>query len=480
MELRRGKILCTLGPATQDRATLESLLAAGMNAVRINFSHGAHETHRATVTQVRALSVDAAVPITVLADLQGPKIRVGTLPDEGLALEDGAPLILCPTGTPSDEEHAVSIDHATLGAEVRVGDPVLMDDGALEAEVIAVEDGRIHCTLRNAGVLRSRKGVNLPQTPLTLPSLTPKDEDDLRFALSLEVDMIALSFVRRAADLEKALEIMDAEKNRVPLIAKIEKPEAVQHLDEIIDTADGVMVARGDLGVEMGPEEVPIIQKTVIERCNARGKLVITATQMLDSMIRNPRPTRAEASDVANAVLDGSDALMLSGETAVGIDPPNVVATMDRIIRRMERGERLWQGPRVDMGFGHGPNAIARSAVECSSSLDGNAAIVVFTGSGGTARLISDYRPKVPIIAYTPDRNTYQSLSLYWGVIPRFLEISGDREEHIFEELDLAVQRDGFVAHGSTVVMVMGFPIKARTSVNLIKLHRLSERLPAD
>jgi pyruvate kinase len=343
-----------------------------------------------------------------------------------------------------------------------------------------VENGRIHCTLLNAGVLKSRKGVNLPQTPLTLPSLTPKDEDDLRFALSLNVDMIALSFVRRAADLNKALEIMDAEKSRVPLIAKIEKPQAVEHLDEIINTADGVMVARGDLGVEMGPEEVPIIQKTVIERCNARGKLVITATQMLDSMIRNPRPTRAEASDVANAVLDGSDALMLSGETAVGVDPPNVVATMDRIIRRMERGERLWQGPRVDMGFGHGPNAIARSAVECSSSLDGNAAIVVFTGSGGTARLISDYRPKVPIIAYTPNWNTYQSLSLYWGVIPRFLEIAKDREEHIFEELDLAVQRDGFVPRGSTVVMVMGFPIKARTSVNLIKLHRLSECLPTD
>lgn len=478
MDLRRGKILCTLGPASQDRATLESLLAAGMNAVRINFSHGTHEAHRTTVMNVRALSRDAGVPITVLADLQGPKIRVGTLAEPGLSLERDAPLILCPEGTSTEEPYAVGIDHPTLDAEVRVGDPILMDDGALEATVVAINERRIHCTMINGGVLQSRKGVNLPQTPLKLPSLTPKDEEDLRFALSLNVDMIALSFVRRAADLEKAIKLMERDNNRVPIIAKIEKPQAVEHIDEIIDAADGVMVARGDLGVEMGPEEVPIIQKMVIERCNARGKLVITATQMLDSMIRNPRPTRAEASDVANAVLDGSDALMLSGETAMGVDPTNVVATMDRIIRRMERGERLWEGARDDMGLGHGPNAIARSAVECSASLDGSAAIVVFTGSGGTARLISDYRPKVPIIAYTPNRSTYQSLSLYWGVIPRFLEISEDREEKIFEELDLAVQRDGFVLRGATVVMVMGFPIKARTSVNLIKLHRVSERLP--
>ena len=478
MEPRRSKILCTLGPASRERGDIEALVDAGANAIRVNFSHGDHATHADTVATVRAVSEARGEPLTILADLQGPKIRVGTLADGGLALDDGAPLILCPTGTPTDEPHAVSIDHATLAAEVRVGDPVLMDDGALEAVVARVEDGRIHCSMRNGGVLKSRKGVNLPETPLTLPSLTPKDEADLVFAVKLGVDMIALSFVRKAADLQTAIDIMTTAGRRVPLIAKIEKPQAVENLEEIVATADGVMVARGDLGVEMGPEEVPIIQKRVIEHCNAQGKLVITATQMLDSMIRNPRPTRAEASDVANAVLDGSDALMLSGETAVGSYGPEAVATMDRIIRRIERGERLWEGPPGDMGFGHGPNAIARSAVACSQSLEDNEAIIIFTGSGGTARLISDYRPKVPIVAYTPNPNTYQSLSLYWGVIPRLLKVSKSQEEHIFEVLDQAVQRDGFVRAGGMVVMVMGYPIAARTSVNLIKLHTISEPLP--
>ena len=480
MDRRRSKILCTLGPATSSREALERLVDAGLDAVRVNFSHGAHETHADTVALVRGVSADRGRPIAILADLQGPKIRVGTLPDPGLTLAPDDALILCPTGTDSPEAHAVSIHHATLAEEVHVGDPVLMDDGALAATVTAITDGRIHCAMQNGGVLKSRKGVNLPETKLSLPSLTDKDEADLRFALSLDVDMVALSFVRRARDLERVLEIMAEEGRRVPIVAKIEKPEAVEHLEEIVDTADGVMVARGDLGVEMGPEEVPIVQKRVIEHCNARGKLVITATQMLDSMIRNPRPTRAEASDVANAVLDGSDALMLSGETAVGAYPAEAVATMDRIIRRIERGERLWQGPVDDMGFGHGPNAIARSAVACSRSLDDNAAIVIYTGTGGTARLISDYRPKVPILAYTPNPQTYQSLSLYWGVIPRLLKVPPDREGHVFDELDRAVQRDGFVARGATVVMVMGFPIQARTSVNLIKLHKISEALPPE
>ena len=294
-ERRRAKILCTLGPATREPEMLDRLIEAGMNAVRINFSHGSHEDHGTTYERVRDASSVRGTSVAILADLQGPKIRVGQIPDPGIELRKGEAFTLTTDAGAEITATRVPVDYEPLAREVSVGDPILMDDGALEAKVTGIEGTDIVTEIINGGVLKSRKGVNLPGTELSLPSLTDKDRKDLRFALDLGVDTVALSFVRTVDDLKAAHEIMDEVGRRVPLIAKIEKPEAIDNLDAIIEYADGLMVARGDLGVEMGPEEVPVLQKQAIERCNARGKLLITATQMLDSMIRNPRPTRAEA-----------------------------------------------------------------------------------------------------------------------------------------------------------------------------------------
>ncbi len=482
MTQRRAKILCTLGPATRSPEGIAGLLDAGANAIRLNFSHGSHEEHRATLEMVREQSSLRGKAVTILADLQGPKIRVGKIPDPGMVLSKGSMLIL--SVDPSAESDIsgkpfrTSIDLPTLAREAEVGDRVLMDDGALEAVIREISGSELHLEMLNGGVLTSRKGVNLPGTNLSLPSLTDKDIADLRFALEIGADMVALSFVRSASDLENAKEIMRKAGKVVPLVAKIEKPQAVRNLESIVEVADGLMIARGDLGVEMGPEEVPIVQKRAIHLCNAKGKLVITATQMLDSMIRNPRPTRAEASDVANAVLDGSDALMLSGETAVGAFPFSSVETMHRIISRTERSEPyLDSEPIPDMDLGHAPNAIARAAVACSASLHDTQAIVVYTGSGGSARLISDYRPQVPILAFTPDASTYHALAIYWGVEPQLFSPSTPGGENIFIDLDRALIERGLVARDGRVIMAMGYPLKARASANLIKLHTVGESL---
>lgn len=473
---RRAKILCTLGPASNSPEMIGKLIAAGMDAVRLNFSHGSHEDHRLTFERVREQATLHGRAIAILADIQGPKIRVGRIPNPGMELAAGDTLVFSTDPATAIAPGRVTIDHEDLHAEVQPGHQILMDDGALEARVESVSGREITATMVTGGVLEARKGVNLPMTRLTLPAVTEKDRDDIRFALELGVDLMALSFVREPDNLDPAREIMAEVGRRVPLIAKIERPEAVENLESIIDAADGIMVARGDLGVEMGPEEVPVIQKRAIESSNARGKLVITATQMLDSMIRNPRPTRAEASDVANAVLDGSDAVMLSGETATGKYPVESVLTMDRIVRRTEQAERLWAEPPPDMDLGHAANAIAQAAVTSGRSLHDTAAIVVFTGSGGTARLISDYRPRVPILAFTPEASTYQSLALYWGVIPVLFAPSTPGGESIFIDLDRALLARN-LERGARVVIVMGWPIKAKTSANLLKLHRVGESL---
>lgn len=480
VETRRAKILCTLGPASNSPEVIDELIEAGMNAVRLNFSHGSHDDHSRTYDTVRRAAAARGVAIAVLADLQGPKIRVGQIPDPGLMLEKGDRLTFTTEQgvLPTAEEKIVSIDLKNLADEIQVGHMVLMDDGEIEARVSEVEGKKIHCEMVTSGCLKARKGVNLPQTSLSLPAMTSKDEKDLAFALELGVDVVALSFVRKAEDLDSAFAIMDAAKRRVPLIAKIETPEAVERLLEIITVADGVMVARGDLGVEMGPEEVPIVQKNAIDMANSAGKLVVTATQMLDSMIRNPRPTRAEASDVANAVLDGTDAVMLSGETAVGAYPVRTVRTMDRIVRRTERAERFWAEPKPDMGLGHSPNAVARAAVASARSLDDTEAIVVYTGTGGSARLISDYRPHVPIYAFTPQAGTYQALALYWGVIPQLFSPATPDGETIFIDLDRAILERKLLPRGAQIVISMGYPLKAKTSANLLKLHRVGESLP--
>lgn len=481
MTARRAKILATLGPASNTEEMIGKLIDAGLDAVRLNFSHGSHEDAAAVYRRVREQSSIRRRPIAVLADLQGPKIRVGMIPAPGLELEEGASLTFLadPEAEIDLEARRVTIDYPRLGEEAKVGERVLMDDGALEAKITKIEGSEIHTQVVTGGLLKARKGVNLPNSKLELPSLTDKDREDLRFALELGVDMVALSFVRRPEDLELCHAIMEEVGRKVPLVAKIEKPEAVQPdvLPAIVDTAEGIMIARGDLGVEMGPEEVPLIQKRLITLSNERGKLVITATQMLDSMIRHPRPTRAEASDVANAILDGSDAVMLSGETAAGKYPIEAVQTMDRIIRRIEQHETYWLEPPRDMQLGHTTNAVARAAVTSSRSLPDCKAIICYTGSGGIARLVSDYRPKVPIYAFTPEPSTFQALALYWGVIPIRFQPSTPSGENIFIDLDHAVLERGLFEREDRVVITLGWPIKAHTSVNLLKLHKVGETL---
>jgi pyruvate kinase len=359
------------------------------------------------------------------------------------------------------------------------GDRILLDDGNIELTVGGADGHVLMTTVVQGGVLSSNKGINIPGVPLQVPALTEKDRKDLACALDMGVDVVALSFVRSPDDLEEARQLMREHGREIPLIAKIEKPQAIDNLEAIIDKADGVMIARGDLGVEMGPEKVPIIQKRAIDMCNRQGKLVITATQMLDSMIRKPRPTRAEASDVANAVLDGSDTVMLSGETATGIHPVLAVRTMDKIIRTTEDAPRAWSRTRVDLELGHTTNAIAKAAVSASEAWPQVEAIVCYTVSGGMARLVSEYRPRVPIYAFTSHPETYQALALYWGVEPVLFSPSSDDVETMFIDMDQAILRRGFLDPGARVVITFTHPLKKRRSVNLLKLHEVAESLSA-
>ncbi len=476
---RRAKIVCTLGPASNDDATIGELMAAGMNVARLNFSHGTHEDHGRVFRAVRMEASRRDVAVGILADLQGPKIRVGKIPDPGMPLQTGSQLIISTDPKAVIEAGRVTIDYAKLADEINVDDRILMDDGALELRVTAIAGTEITTEVVIGGLLKARKGVNLPGVKLSVPALTEKDRRDLRFALELGVDVVALSFVRSAADIAEVRELMQKIGREVPIIAKIEKPEAVDNLGEILEQCSGIMVARGDLGVEMGPEQIPVIQKRAIDLANRRGKMVITATQMLDSMIRNPRPTRAEASDVANAVLDGSDAVMLSGETASGAYPLRSVRIMDKIIRSTEQAERYWRESPSDLGLGHTTNTIARALVACSRSMDSTKAIVVYTGSGGIARLVSEYRPRVPIYALTPKSATYQSLAMYWGVTPVLFTPSSPDGAGIFIDLDRALIRRELLAAGDRICIAFGYPLKDHKSVNLLKLHEVGESLPS-
>lgn len=474
---RHCKILCTLGPASHTPEVIGALIDAGMNAARLNFSHGTHEDHARTFKTLRREASRRNTPVAILADLQGPKLRVGKIPGEGFSLRQGSKLAIStdPDGpVEQDGDIArVTTTYERLTADCHAGDRILLDDGNIELTVGGVDGNVLMTTVVQGGVLSSNKGINIPGRKLAVPAMTERDQVDLDFALTLGVDLVALSFVRNPEDLEEARAAMRKHGREVPLIAKIEKPEAVERLDEIIAATDGIMVARGDLGVEMGPERVPIIQKQAIEKCNCEGKLVITATQMLDSMIRKPRPTRAEASDVANAVLDGSDCVMLSGETATGVHPVLVVRTMDKIIRSTESAPRNWSRPRVDLQLGHTTNAIALAAVTSAESWPQTQGICCYTISGGMARLVAEYRPRVPIIALTSLPDTYQSLALYWGVTPVLFHPSSEDVETMLIDVDQAILRRGFFEPGARVIVTFAHPINRRRSVNLLKLHEV-------
>jgi pyruvate kinase len=450
-----------------------------MNVARMNFSHGTHQQHAERIALIRKVAERLGVPIGILQDLQGPKIRVGELP-EILQLSEGELVTLFVTGTtaPDGEGQKIPVDFRQLFDSVRTSDRLLLDDGRLTLEVVSVkEQNALTAQVIIGGSLSSHKGINLPGVHLRIAGFTKKDKADLAFGMSQNVDAVAISFVRTAEDVKRVREALEPVANgkRLPLlIAKLEKPEALDNLDAILDIVDGVMVARGDLGVELPPERVPTLQKQIIRTANARAKLVITATQMLESMISNPLPTRAEASDVANAVFDGTDAVMLSAETAAGKYPVESVQMMDRIVREAETHFMEWGAQQNVSGFEHSDAASMSRAAQALANDKNVTAVACFTTRGQTAWLMSKIRPRVPIIAFTPHKDTYQRLTFLWGVRPQQVEFVNTLEEMLYHvEADLL--RSSVVQPGDQVVMVCGFPVGALRPPNMALLHTIGE-----
>jgi pyruvate kinase len=470
---RRAKIIATLGPSTRESDCLEELIEAGLDVSRLNFSHGSHESHAVLIARLKELRERTARPIGILQDLQGPKLRTGMLAGgDPVYLVPGGQLILT-TEHVEGNQARISVDYEPLPDEVDPGDRILMDDGRLELRVKETKDSEVITEVVNGGLLGNRKGINLPGVRISAPCLTEKDLEDLRFGIEHGVDAVALSFVRSGSDMQKltqAIEQFGPDRQRPLTIAKLERPEAVDHLDEILDASDGVMVARGDLGVEVSPERVPSLQKLIIHRARSKQKFVITATQMLETMIENPRPTRAEASDVANAVFDGSDALMLSGETSIGKYPIAAVETMSRIILDAEAHAVQWGMPVPSDNQVTADDAVATTHAACALAQDrGVAAVAVFTRSGRTARLMANARPRVPILAFTPEAETHAQLSLAWGTIPHLIPKANSVEEMI-EHVRIACRRSDIVQVGEQVVMVASLPVGEMGPPNFVLL----------
>ncbi len=476
---RKVKIVATVGPASQSEEVLEKLILAGMNVARMNFSHGTHEQHSKRIDTIRKVSSKLGVTIGILQDLQGPKIRVGELPSM-LELWEGEEIYLYATGStpPDNGGKKIPVDFRQLFDSVRPPDRLLLDDGRLTLEVISVRD-RTALTAKViiGGLLSSHKGINLPGVQLRIAGFTEKDEADLAFGMSQNVDAVAVSFVRTVGDVEKVRYAMQRLSNgkRLPmLIAKLEKPEALDNLEGILEIVDGVMVARGDLGVELPPERVPALQKHIIRTANARAKLVITATQMLESMITNPLPTRAEASDVANAVFDGTDAVMLSAESASGKYPVESIQMMDRIVREAETHFMEWGTEQIVTGFESSDAASMARAAQALANDKNVTAVACFTTRGRTAWLISKIRPRVPVMAFTPDEVTHRKLAFLWGVRPQLVPFANSLEE-MLDHVDLALMRSNVVKHGDQVVLVCGFPVGAIRPPNMALLHTVGE-----
>lgn len=476
---RKAKIVATIGPACQSEEVLEKLVRAGMNVARMNFSHGTHEQHAERIACIRMLAEKLEVSIGILQDLQGPKIRVGEL-SEPVQLVEGKEVTLYATGTtpPRNGSKKIPVDFRQLFDSVQTSDKLLLDDGRLALEVISVKDGNaLTAKVLIGGQLSSHKGINLPGVRLRITGFTEKDEADLAFGIAQGVDAVAVSFVRTVEDVKKARAAMERFSNgkRLPLlIAKLEKPEALDNFDEILENVEGVMVARGDLGVELPPERVPVLQKYIIRTANLRAKLVITATQMLESMITNPLPTRAEASDVANAVFDGTDAVMLSAETAVGKYPVESVRMMDRIVREAETHFLEWGAEQHVRGFEHSDAASMARAAQVLANDKNVTAVACFTQQGQTAWLMSKVRPRVPIMGFTPEQTTFQRLAFLWGVRPQLVPFVSSVEE-MLEHVDAALMRSNVVQVGDQVVLVCGFPVGAIRAPNMALLHTMGE-----
>lgn len=477
-----AKIVCTLGPSSNTKETIRALISAGMNVARLNFSHGTHEAHGKKIDLIREISAEMGVPVTILQDLQGPKLRIGILPDGSMILKAGDFVTLSSSEdyVPDKADKHIPFEIPDLHEALKPGNHILLDDGHLELEVKAVNGERIDAIVILGGTLKSNKGVNLPGANLSTPIFTEKDREDLKFGLQKGVDMVAISFVKCAEDIltiRKAIEDLQEQPkaSKTPIIAKIERPEALDDLVGIMEVTDGVMVARGDLGVEMSPAAVPIAQKEIIACANAHGKLVITATQMLDSMINNPRPTRAEAADVANAIFDGTDAVMLSGETAAGKFPVESVQMMASIIQHAEKNLDKWGNFDYAASLAQQRDSLSITLAAKELAQDRNvAAIVVFTQSGRTARLMSKARPHVPIFAFTPEIETYQQMGLFWGVTPLLVPYA-DTLETMIKHVETAIATATNLKRGQKVILISGFPVGAFRQPNLALLYTLGD-----
>ncbi|MEV7156819.1 pyruvate kinase [Streptomyces misionensis] len=473
--MRRAKIVCTLGPATDSYAQIKALVEAGMDVARFNLSHGTRAEHEERYQRVRKAADETGRSVGILADLQGPKIRLGRFEEGPVLLERGDAFTITVEDGVAGDRHRCGTTYAGLAGDVAPGERVLVDDGRVCLEVTAVDGPRVHTRVVEGGMVSDHKGLNLPGVAVSVPALSEKDEEDLRWALHTGFDIVALSFVRSGDDARVVRRIMAEEGRRLPVIAKIEKPQAVANLDDIVAAFDGLMVARGDLGVEMPLEKVPIVQKRAIKLARRNAKPVIVATQMLDSMVDNSRPTRAEASDVANAVLDGTDAVMLSGETSVGKYPVETVRTMAKIVTAAEE-DMLAKGlpplternkPRTQGG------AVARAAAEMGDFL-GAKFLVAFTQSGDTARRLSRYRSPIPLLAFTPEPATRSQLSLTWGA-ETFLGPHVDSTDAMVDQVDELLLKYGRCAKGDVVVITAGSPPGVSGSTNLVRVHHIGE-----
>ena len=469
--MTRTKIVATIGPSSNTRPVLEKMIQAGMNVARLNFSHGSYEQHGEVIKTIRSLSRTMNKPIGILLDLQGPKIRTGTLKNgEPVLLKRGSTLRITTEKVEGTAEK-VSTTYSGLPGDVKKGDRLLIDDGLIELKVRFKRKETITCDVVNGGILKENKGINLPGVNVSAPSLTDKDRRDLNFGIKVRVDYFALSFVRKAEDLRQIKRIINRQGHQTPVVAKIEKPEALDNLNDILEAADAIMVARGDLGVELNPEQVPCIQKKIIAAAIQANKPVITATQMLESMSANPIPTRAEASDVANAIIDGTDAVMLSGETASGNYPVHAVKMMSRIAGQAENSEFM------NFNLQHAkdptelvPHAVAQSAVSILKELSAKG-IVVFSASGSTAKLISKSRPSKPVYAFTPSQRIYNRLSLIWGVTPLYIATIDNTNRLIQASENILVDKQ-IALKDDLIIIVVGYGLK-KGSTNVIKIHRV-------
>lgn len=469
--MRKTKIVATLGPASFDRETISDMIDSGLDVVRLNFSHGTHESHGEMIDMVRELAEEKGVCVSILQDLCGPKIRLGNLPEKGIRLCTGDTCIL------AAEKHAtgdmIPVQYEGLEKDLSIGDRILLADGAMDLMVEDINGEAVKCLVLNGGIALSKKGVNMPSSNLSIVAFTEKDREDLMFGLSKGVDIVALSFVRNAADLVEIRSLIKEDEKQPMLIAKIEKPQAVENIDEILEMVDGIMVARGDLGVEMSLYEVPVIQKKIIKKARKGGKVIITATQMLKSMVSNYRPTRAECTDVANAIFDGTCAVMLSEETAAGEYPVEAVSVMCRIATSTEPNVKY----ELDLSSSEHVSdktvawAVGRSSSWLAKDLDAKA-IIAYTNSGFTARSVARFRPECPILAITPNENTYRKLNISWGVAPS-LSPNYDEAESMFKSAAKLAVDKGFAKEGDRIIITSGIPLGEKGSTNTIRVYEI-------